>query len=89
MKLLSLFLRIYFFAKFALVFPLYIYASSGIVRTFDTHTASVHVYMHDDRILFECRVVPAGAVDSLLLEIYVRAHVDVDCVVCCTRIQER
>lgn len=43
MKLLSLFLRIYFFAKFALVFPLYIYASSGIVRTFDTHTASVHV----------------------------------------------
>lgn len=55
----------------SLVYPLYIYASSGIVRAFNTHTASVRAYTHDDRVPFECRDV-SGAVESLLSEIYVR-----------------
>lgn len=37
------------------MFPLYIYASSGIVRAFDTHTASVRAYTHDDRVPCDCR----------------------------------
>lgn len=70
----------------SLVFPPYIYASSGMVRAFDTHTAYVHAYTRTT-IIFSSIVESlqqARAVDSLLSEIYVRAHVDVDSVcVCC------